>query len=84
MRCICTKGILSFLGRARSLHVLRPDSAAAITGLWLKGLDQDAVPNVIAALIAEPNDDNADFKPPALSKSVHSRAQSAPPVSLFV
>ncbi len=53
-------------------------------GMWVKGLDQEALPGVIAAVVAQPTDENPEFKPPPLKKSVQSAARSTPPLSLFV
>ena len=50
----------------------------------MKGLDQEALPGVIAAVVTQPTDDNPEFKPPPLKKRVQSMAHSTLPLSLFV
>lgn len=66
------------LGSRAELCMTRP------AGMWVKGLDQEALPGVIAAVVSQPTDDNPDFTPPPLKKSVQSAARSTPPLSLFV
>ncbi|CAL5225505.1 g8334 [Coccomyxa viridis] len=66
---------------------IRPGKCDAMlfpSGMWVKGLDQEALPGVIAAVVSQPTDDNPDFTPPPLKKSVQSAARSTPPLSLFV
>ena len=53
-------------------------------GMLVKGLDQEELPGVIAAVVAQPTDEAPDFRPPPLKKGVQSMARSAPSLSLFV
>jgi len=52
--------------------------------MWLEGLDQEAIPSVVAAAVSHPTEEDPDYKPPELNKRVQSIAFSTPSLSLFV